>query len=202
MRIKQINKDRMEELLAKMEYNNHTNLSFAKSAHSLWFRFKNYNDRNNPYAIFDDNEEIMAVCMITRLQREPYANLYEIFAVEAGYATKLYWGVMDIMKKHGVERLKMSCTPASIGWHTQNGIIGWGVDPSGSIRVDIPIADSQLRQLELREKALDNPSLVMPPEKNAAKLSKEENSFGPRKLPVVEKSIDTLGKYYLRRHLL
>ena len=198
MRIKNINKETMEELLVKME--GHPNESFAKAAHSLWFRFKNY-EKNPPYVIYTDNYEIAAVCMITKLQREPYANLYEIFSVEPGYASNLYWGIMQIMMEKGVERLKMSCTPASIGWHMKNGIVGWAVDPSGSIRVDVPIMPTQQEQLDLRELAVIDPSVVMPPTKQANKLRLEENSFGPRKLPVVEKAIDAVGQYYLRRHL-
>lgn len=201
MIIKQINQSDVEKLLADMEIQKNKNLSFAKSAHSLWFRFKNYNERNNPYAIFNDSGEIMAVCMITRLQRESYANLYEIFAVESGYATDLYWGIMDLMEKNGVERLKMSCTPASIGWHMRNGIIGWGTDPSGSIRVDIPLMGSRDDQLSLRENWSVDLDKVLPPEKNRSRLKEENNTFGPRKKPKVEEAINTVGDFYLRRYL-
>ena len=201
MTIRQIDKDAMEKLLENMEENNNSNLSFAKGAHSLWFRFKNY-EKNAPYVILTEDSEIAAVCMITKLQREPYANLYEIFSVIPGYASELYWGIMKIMKERGVERLKMSCTPSSIGWHMKNGIVGWGTDPSGSIRVDIPMMSDQQSQLDLRVSALSDISLVIPPEKQGLKLLSEENNFGPRKLPIVEHTIETVGEFYFRKHLM
>ena len=198
--IKQVNKETIQDLLLEMEQTDNSNLRFAKAAHSLWIRFHNY-EKNPPYVIYNDLNQIAAVCMITKLQREPYANLYEIFAVKPGYATDLYWEIMQHMHIMGVKRLKMSCTPSSIGWHMRNGIVGWAVDPSGSIRVDVPIMPTKQEQLDLRELAVIDPSVVMPPTKQANKLRLEENSFGPRKLPVVEKAIDAVGQYYLRRHL-
>jgi len=203
MKIRNINLDEMEVLLIQMERANHKNLSFANSAHSLWVRFHNY-EKNPPYVIYDEDDNIAAVCMITVLQREPYANLYEIFSVKDGWASKLYWGIMEILytgrsaSRQRVERLKMSCTPSSIGWHFKNGIIGWGTDPSGSIRVDIPIMRTQKEQLELRENWKDNLDKIIPPSKNAKKLREEINMFGPKKQPKVDEAIDTMGEYYLR----
>ena len=168
-----------------------------RSSHNLWIRFKNYKD-NPPLLTLQTNYH--PVCMITKLKREPYANLYEIFAVHPGYATNL-WDIMAHMKANGVERLKMSCTPSSIGWHKRNGIVGWAIDPSGSIRVDVPICETQEEQLALRERAIDNPWLVMPPERKSIQLRAEHNSFGKIKQPKVDQAIDTLGDFWLRKYL-
>ena len=202
--IRYSNKEEMETLIKHMEETNHPNFKFANSSHSLWIRFKIYEEgtRDMPFVIIDDEGDIAAVCMITTLKKQPYANLYEIFAVKKGYATELYWGVMENMKKRGVERLKMSCTPSSIGWHYRNGIVGWAVDPTGSIRVDVPICRTQEGQLRLRDAALETPSLVMPTGKQAEKLRSEENSFGPKKIIQVEKAIETMGEFYMRKHLI
>ena len=96
----------------------------------------------------------------------------------------------------------MSCTPSSIGWHLKNGIVGWGIDPSGSVRVDIPIADSLQEQLDLRDRAVHDPSIIMPQGKNLDRLVNEENSFGKIKLAKVEKSISLMGDYYMRKEIL
>ena len=201
MKIRTANQETIQNLLLTMEFSNNKNLKFAKAAHSLWVRFHNY-EKNPPYVIYDDLNKIAAVCMITKLQREPYANLYEIFAVKPGYATDLYWGVMSHMHIMGVKRIKMSCTPSSIGWHLKNGVVGWGTDPTGSIRVDMPLMATQQEQLDLRDLAMYDPALVMPMGKPHSRLIDENNSFGPRKLPVVEKAIDRMGDYYMRRKLL
>ena len=198
--IRNLNEADMQMLVEWMQADEHPNAAFAKSSHNLWIRFKNYKD-NPPFVNFTDKYKIGAVCMITKLKREPYANLYEIFAVHPGYATDLYWDIMAHMKANGVERLKMSCTPSSIGWHKRNGIVGWAIDPSGSIRVDVPICETQEEQLALRERAVDNPWLVMPPERKSIQLRAEHNSFGKVKQPKVDQAIDTLGEFWLRKYL-
>ena len=193
----------IDQLVTKMKNSEHPNARFASAAHSLWTRFHNYTERNMPYACIDRHSgDVTSVVMMTLLTREPYANLYEIFAVKPTFARELYWDVMKGAKEMGAERLKMSCTPSSIGWHLGNGVVGWGTDPSGSIRVDIPIADSLEEQLDLRERAIKDPSLVMPTGKNLQRLIDEENSFGPIKLPKVEKAIDSMGKYYMRKEIV
>ena len=95
----------------------------------------------------------------------------------------------------------MSCTPTSIGWHYRNGIIGYGVDPSGSIRVDIPIAPSKDEQVSLREQWDSFPELFLPPTKSRQKLLKENPVFGVKKTAQVAQSIYTMGEYYLREEL-
>jgi hypothetical protein len=95
----------------------------------------------------------------------------------------------------------MSCTPTSIGWHFRNGIIGYGVDPSGSIRVDVPIAPTKNDQLQLRESWRVNPDFVLPPTKSREKLLKEDPKFGVKKSAQVAHSIETMGEFYLRGEL-
>lgn len=178
------------------------NTKFAKGAHNLWIRFHNYG-RHDPWVLEEDGQ-IVAVCHITVLRKRDYANLYEIYTIPnsegKGYASKLYWHIMENLAfSYPDIRLKMSCTPTSIGWHYRNGIIGYGVDPSGSIRVDMPIAATKQDQLQLRESWQTNPEYVLPPAKSREKLLKENPTFGVKKTAQVAQSIETMGQYYLRQ---
>ena len=181
------------------------NTRFAKGAHNLWIRFKNYG-KHDPF-VWEVDGRIVAVCHITVLKKGDYANLYEIYTVPGeegkGYAGKLYW---EIMKKLSTEypgiRLKMSCTPTSIGWHYRNGIVGFGVDPSGSIRVDVPIMPNRKEQVWLRENWEEHKLTVLPPNpKVRERLLNENPKFGPKKSKQVAQSIKTMGQYYLRSEL-
>lgn len=180
------------------------NTKFAKGAHNLWVRFHNYG-KHDPFVLKVDGQ-IVAVCHITVLKKGDYANLYEIYTIPnsegKGYASTLYWQIMEHMAHtYPRIRLKMSCTPSSIGWHYRNGIIGYGVDPSGSIRVDIPIAATKQDQLLTRFVWMGNKEFVLPPTKSREKLLKENPSFGVKKSAQVEQSIAMLGDYYLREYL-
>jgi len=180
------------------------NTKFAKGAHNLWVRFHNYS-KHDPF-VLEVYGQIVAVCHITVLKNKDYANLYEIYTIPSsegkGYASTLYWQIMEHMaNSYSGIRLKMSCTPSSIGWHYRNGIIGYGVDPSGSIRVDMPIEPTKEMQLALREGWKTNPEYVLPPAKSLEKLLKENPSFGVKKSAQVKQSIDTMGEYYLRESL-
>lgn len=180
------------------------NKSFTSSAMNLWTRFTNW--EKHPPFVLRVGGEIVSFCMITVLKKGDYANLYEIASAEGhegkGYASTLYWQIMEHMAHtyHGI-RLKMSCTPTSIGWHFRNGIIGYGVDPSGSIRVDVPISATKADQLQLREMWKVNPEFVLPPPKSREKLLKENPKFGTKKSVQVDHSILTMGEYYLRGEL-
>lgn len=179
------------------------NKTFAKSAMNLWIRFKNF-EKNAPFALSIDGDT-KCVVMITKLVREPYCNLYEIVTKTGeegnGYARRLYWDALSHMHDAGVKRLKMSCTPDSIGWHYSNGIIGWGVDPTGSIRVDVPLRKTREEQLALRDNYKDNMTEILPPEKVIKALLKENPSFGKKKTEQVESAKEKLGEYYLREVL-
>jgi hypothetical protein len=95
----------------------------------------------------------------------------------------------------------MSCTPTSIGWHYGNGIIGWGVDATGSIRVDVPLRRTREEQLELRADYKKNMEEITPPEKAIKALLKENPTFGTKKAIQVASSKGHLGEYYLREIL-
>jgi hypothetical protein len=179
------------------------NTRFARNANNLWTRFKNFD--NNPPWILIEKGDIKCAILITKLVREPYCNLYEIVTKEGqegrGYASRLYWHVMSHMFNDGVKRLKMSCTTSSIGWHYRNGIIGWGVDPTGSIRVDIPLRPTLQEQLELRNNFEDNKFEIIPKKKVAIRLLGENVSFGKRKEIEVDNSRQVMGEHYRREYL-
>jgi hypothetical protein len=196
--LKTLSEDEMDKLLVEMDLNHNKNYKFAKSATNLWKRFNNFED-NPPFFIEDNKGNIAAVAMVSKLKRSSYINLYEIFAVKKGYATKLYWEIMEFFYFIGVERLKMSCTPESIGWHDKNGIIGWGIDPSGSIRVDIPIFRTQKQQLECRKAGLTSDTI--PPIEARRKFLKESYSFGVRKQKKIDEAISVLGENFMRELL-
>jgi hypothetical protein len=195
--------EEIEQLLETLP-SEEKNTKFAKGAHNLWVRFHNYG-KHDPWVLEDDGR-IVAVCHITVLKKQDYANLYEIYTVPnsegKGYASKLYWEIMDYMANtHLAIRLKMSCTPSSIGWHYRNGIIGYGVDPSGSIRVDVPIFSTKEEQVAFREVWQSNSELSLPPTKSREKLLKENPTFGVKKSAQVMQSIETMGNFYLRAEL-
>lgn len=179
------------------------NTKFLKSSHNLWFRFKNY-DKHPPFVLEDAGVPV-ALVFITFSQRSKYANLYEIVTLEGkegcGYAGEVYWEVMKAAHEAGMERLKMSCTPTSVTWHMRNGTIFWAVDPSGSLRCDVPIFPNKHEALTFREVAVKDPSMALPPEKVVAKLKEEgieAHGFGAKKTATVEEAIEAVGDYWLR----
>lgn len=201
--MRRANQEEMEQFLENLP-EGEKNTKFATGAHNLWRRFHNYG-KHDPWVLEVDGQ-IVAVCHITVLKKHDYANLYEIYTVPnsegKGYASKLYWYIMMHMSlEYPGIRLKMSCTPTSIGWHFRNGIIGYGVDPSGSIRVDVPIESTRELQLAVRQGWKLNPESVLPPIKSREKLLKENPTFGVKKSAQVEQSIGTMGEYYLREYL-
>ena len=201
--MRRANQEEIEQLLETLPVDE-KNTKFAKGAHNLWVRFHNYG-KHDPF-VLELHGQIVAVCHITVLKNKDYANLYEIYTIPngegKGFASTLYWQIMEHMaNSYSGIRLKMSCTPSSIGWHYRNGIIGYGVDPSGSIRVDMPIEPTKEMQLALREGWKTNPEYVLPPAKSLEKLLKENPTFGVKKSAQVKQSIDTMGEYYLRESL-
>lgn len=181
------------------------NTKFLKSAHNLWFRFKNY-DKHPPF-VLEDNVPV-ALVFITFSDRSKYANLYEIVTLEGmegnGYASKVYWEVMAEAHKQGMKRLKMSCTPSSVTWHKRNGTLFWGVDPSGSLRCNVPIFPNLHEQLTFRELAIKDPDSALPDKKVMLQLkadSIESHGFGPKKTAKVEQAINDVGEYWIREAL-
>ena len=203
--MRQVNREEMQEWLETL-LKTDFNTKFAWSAHNLWIRFKKYENKTFYPWVKEVDGNIVAVCHIALLKKRDYANLYEIYTAPneegKGYASALYWEIMEHLHlEYPGIRLKMSCTPTSIGWHYRNGIIGYGVDPSGSIRVDMPIEPTKELQLAVRQGWKLNPESVLPPIKSREKLLKENPTFGVKKSAQVEQSIDTMGEYYLREYL-
>lgn len=201
--MKRYTKEQVEELIAKQPEGNNT--KFLKSAHNLWFRFKNYG-KHPPFVLEDDGA--VALVFITFSQRSGYANLYEIVTLEGkegnGYASEIYWEVMQEAFNAGMQRLKMSCTPTSVTWHMRNGTLFWAVDPSGSLRCDVPLFPNLHEQLTFREMVLKDPKFALPPDKVVEKLKQEgleSHGFGPKKTSVVESAINSVGEYWLRDSL-
>ena len=193
-------KEQVESLLESQPEGQNT--KFLKSAHNLWFRFKNY-DKHPPF-VLEDNGPV-AFVFITLSTRSKYANLYEIVTLEGkegnGYASKVYWEVMEEAHKQGMQRLKMSCTPSSVTWHKRNGTLFWGVDPSGSLRCNVPIFPNLHEQLTFRELAVKNPDTALPDTNVMNQLkadSREAHGFGAKKTAKVENAINDVGDYWLR----
>lgn len=196
-------KEQVEELIAKQPEGDNT--KFLKSAHNLWFRFKNY-EKHPPFVLEEDGP--VALVFITFSQRSKYANLYEIVTLEGkegnGYASEIYWEVMQEAFNAGMQRLKMSCTPTSVTWHMRNGTLFWAVDPSGSLRCDVPLFPNLHEQLTFRELALKDPTFALPPQKVVEKLKEEgvgSHGFGEKKTWKVEGAIQSVGEYWLRSAL-
>jgi hypothetical protein len=183
-----------------------TNTKFLKSSHNLWFRFKNY--VKNPPFVLEDAGVPVALVFITFSQRSKYANLYEIVTLEGkegcGYASEVYWEVMKEAHKQGMQRLKMSCTPSSVTWHKRNGTVFWAVDPSGSLRCDVPIFPTKEEALSFRDLAVKDPSSVKPNAQVCDKLieeSLESHNFGVKKTAKVREAIESVGGFWLRDSL-
>ena len=195
------NKESVESLLESQPAG--TNTKFLNSAHNLWFRFKNY--EKNPPFVLEKNDLPVAFVFITFSKRSKYANLYEIVTLEGmegnGYASEIYWAVMKEAHERGMLRLKMSCTPSSITWHKRNGTLFWGVDPSGSLRCNVPIFPNLHEQLTFREMAVNDPHIALPDSKVANHLRADSlgaHGFGPKKTERVENAIQNVGEYWLR----
>ena len=184
-----------------------TNTRFLNSAHSLWYRFKNY-DSNPPLVMFDDDEPV-ALIFATQSKRSRYVNLYEIVTLEGkegnGYASRIWSQYMQGAFDNGMERLKLSCTPSSVTWHSRNGLVFWAVDPSGSLRSDQPLFRSRQEQIDFRDRAIEDPTIALPDPKVAAKLIEEginDHGFGAKKLAKTQEAIDSVGDFWLRDALL
>lgn len=114
------------------------NTSFLSKAHSLWVRFHNY-DKSPPTVLVKEGNPVCCIFATHNLNK--YSNLYEIVTLQGleskGYATEIWseWIGFAVEEKNS-QRLKLSCTPESIGWHMRNELIFWAVDPSGSLRSD------------------------------------------------------------------
>lgn len=200
-----VNSTRVEELIKQSPAGKNT--KFLSAAHSLWYRFHNY-DKAPPMA-FEDNGEIVCLIFAT-FNRDGYANLYEIVTMEGkegkGYASKCWdaW-IKYAVEERKTQRLKISCTPSSVTWHYKNGLIWWAVDPTGSLRSDQPLFPTRQEQLAYRDNAMVNPQSALPPYKARDQFRKEglENyKWGEKKKAKTQAAIDAVGKAWLRDALM
>jgi hypothetical protein len=203
--IKFVNFAEVEQIVTQSQKGSNT--KFLSNAHSLWYRFKNY-DKTPPMA-YEINGEIVSLIFAT-YNRDTYSNLYEIVTIQGregnGYASRIWdiW-VNYAAQERGVTRLKMSCTPSSITWHQRNGLLWWAVDPSGSLRSDQPLFATRSEQLAYRDYAIDNPLEALPPVKARQKLLAEglENySWGNKKRTKTQDAINAAGRSWLREFMI
>lgn len=204
LQFKTCSKEFVEDTIAKQPEGKNTR--FLNAAHSLWFRFKNY-ENNPPYVLIDG--EPVAFIFATLSKKTRYVNLYEIVTVEGkegrGYASEIWDRFVEAAYNQGMERIKLSCTPSSITWHARNGLIFWAVDPSGSCRSDQPLFPNRQEQATFRELALKDPSIAFPPPKEREKLiaeSLESHGFGEKKKKATLDAIHSVGEYWMRNALL
>ena len=205
LQLKTYSEEQIIELLANQPDGRYT--KFFRQAHSLWTRFKNYS-KNPPYVLEDVVKVPVAIIYSTFSERTKYTNLYEIFSLEGcggnGHGSAIWNLWQQEMYRKGAERVKLSCTPDSIGFHMKNGLVFWSVDKSGSLRSDQPLQKDVQEQKKFREKALLDPTICLPNDKVRERLKKEdiENlDLSQRKLIQTYEAIQKTGDFWLRKHL-
>jgi hypothetical protein len=200
-----VNSTRVEELIKNSPAGKNT--KFLSAAHSLWYRFHNY-DKAPPMS-YEVGGEVVSLIFAT-FNRDGYANLYEIVTLEGkegnGYASKCWdsW-IKYAVEERGSKRLKISCTPSSVSWHYRNGLIFWAVDPTGSLRSDQPLFPTRTEQLAYRDNAIVNPLSALPPHKARDQFrieALESYEWGVKKKAKTQAAIDVVGKAWLRDALM
>lgn len=200
-----VNSTKVEDLIKNSPAGKNT--KFLSAAHSLWYRFHNY-DKAPPVA-YEVNGEVVSLIFAT-FNRDGYANLYEIVTLEGkegnGYASKCWdaW-IKYAVEERGSKRLKISCTPSSVSWHYRNGLIFWAVDPTGSLRSDQPLFPTRAEQLAYRDNAIVNPLSALPPHKARDQFrieSLDSYKWGIKKKAKTQTAIDAVGKAWLREALM
>jgi hypothetical protein len=196
-----VNSTKVEDLIKNSPAGKNT--KFLSAAHSLWYRFHNY-DKAPPLA-YEVNGEVVSLIFAT-FNRDGYSNLYEIVTLEGkegnGYASKCWdaW-IKYAVEERKIQRLKISCTPSSVTWHNKNGLIFWGVDPTGSLRSDQPLFKTRQEQIDYRNNAIVNPLQALPPYKAREQFLKEgidSHNFGVKKKAKTQDAINNVGKSWLR----
>jgi hypothetical protein len=200
-----VNSTRVEELIKNSPAGKNT--KFLSAAHSLWYRFHNY-DKAPPISYEVDGEVVSLI--FATFNRDGYANLYEIVTLEGkegkGYASKCWesW-IKYAVEERGSKRLKISCTPSSVSWHCRNGLIFWAVDPTGSLRSDQPLFPTRAEQIAYRDNAMVNPLSALPPHKARDHFrleGLESYEWGVKKKAKTQAAIDVVGKAWLRDALM
>ena len=196
-----VNSTKVEDIIKNSPAGKNT--KFLSAAHSLWYRFHNYDKA--PPMVFEDNGEVVSLIFAT-FNRDGYANLYEIVTIEGhegkGYASKCWdaW-IKYAVEERNIKRLKISCTPSSVSWHFRNGLVFWAVDPTGSLRSDQPLFPTRAEQIAYRDNAIVNPLQALPPHKARDQFRKEgieDHKFGVKKKAKTQEAIDKVGKAWLR----
>lgn len=200
-----VNSTKVEDIIKNSPVGKNT--KFLSAAHSLWYRFHNY-DKAPPLA-YEVNGEVVSLIFAT-FNRDSYTNLYEIVTIEGkegnGYASKCWDAWIDYaVTQRNMTRLKISCTPSSVTWHNKNGLIFWAVDPTGSLRSDQPLFKTRAEQIEYRNNAIVNPLQALPPYKVREQFRIEGLEFykwGEKKKAKTQSAIDAVGKAWLRDALM
>lgn len=200
-----VNSTKVEQLIANSPAGKNT--KFLSAAHSLWYRFKNY--EKCPPMAYEDNGDVVCLIFAT-FNRDGYTNLYEIVTLEGkegkGYASKCWdaW-IKYAVTERNTKRLKISCTPSSVTWHYRNGLIFWAVDPTGSLRSDQPLYATRAEQIAFRDFATVSPKQALPPPKIREQFLKEglENyEWGDKKKAKTQTAINAVGDAWLREALM
>tara|TARA_R100000329_G_scaffold69925_2_gene61152 strand:- start:1708 stop:2340 length:633 start_codon:yes stop_codon:yes gene_type:complete len=185
---------------------NGVNTKFLQQSHSLWYRFNNY-QKNAPYGLYKDGN-LVSVIFATTSHQTKYINLYEIVTLQGqegkGYATDIWSQFVEYWYDAGMKRIKLSCTPSSITWHMRNGLIFWAVDKQGSLRSDQPLKRTINEQVDFREYALTDPSVVLPDKKVRMKLREEDVEtlqLSKKKILETYQAIKKVGEYWFRPYL-
>tara|TARA_R110002153_G_scaffold194722_1_gene348101 strand:- start:1412 stop:2035 length:624 start_codon:yes stop_codon:yes gene_type:complete len=202
--IKYLNENEIANLISVSSVGNNT--KFLKNAHNLWYRFKNY--EKNPCIALYENNNCVAVIYATFSEKTNYTNLYEICTMQGmekkGYATLIWSEYLKIAKQKNMQRLKISCTPESIGWHKRNGLVFWAVDKQGSLKSDQPIKSTREEQIQFREKAVIDPKIAKPEQKlcNQFKNEQIENvKLNSKQSIRTYNAVKQVGEYYLGKYL-
>ena len=200
-----VNSTKVEQLIVNSPAGKNT--KFLSAAHSLWYRFKNY--EKCPPMAYEDTGDVVCLIFAT-FNRDGYANLYEIVTLEGkegkGYASKCWdtW-IKYAVEERKIQRLKISCTPSSVSWHLRNGLVFWAVDPTGSLRSDQPLFATRADQIAYRDNASVNPLQALPPYKAREQFRAEgleSYTWGEKKKAKSQAAIDAVGKAWLREALM
>jgi GNAT superfamily N-acetyltransferase len=147
--------------------------------------------------------DVVAIAFRT-LNRNGYFNLYDIATnprhLNRGHGRQLWRLLIAHAHENRSTRIKMGCSPSSVGWHIGNGAVFWGVDEQGSLLCDMPLMPTIEQQLLLQQEAVTDPAVVMPDAKVIAKLRARglKKETLKRKLVPTLNAIQQAREYWLR----
>jgi hypothetical protein len=164
-----VDKKAVEKLL--QSWTESESLRVLKQAHGIWGNFQYYD--SFPPVVLRSRGDVVAIAFRT-LNRNGYFNLYDIATnprhLNRGHGRQLWRLLIAHAHENRSTRIKMGCSPSSVGWHIGNGAVFWGVDEQGSLLCDMPLMPTIEQQLLLQQEAVTNPAVVMPDAKVIAKL--------------------------------